>query len=76
MAIDGRGQELMAAVEEHDLEGIVAKRKRDPYRAGVPWWKIKNRGYSQAIGRSELFNGDRRAASLAPPSRAQLCARR
>jgi ATP-dependent DNA ligase len=26
-----------------DLEGIVAKRKRDPYRAGVRWWKIKNR---------------------------------
>jgi ATP-dependent DNA ligase len=45
----------------HDLEGIVAKRKRDPYRHGVKWWKIKNRGYSQAVGRAELFNGDRRA---------------
>jgi bifunctional non-homologous end joining protein LigD len=48
MAIDGRGQELMAAVMAHDLEGIVAKRKRDPYRSGVRWWKIKNRAYSQA----------------------------
>jgi hypothetical protein len=27
----------------------------------VRWWKIKNRAYSQAEGRGELFNGDRRA---------------
>ena len=51
----------MAAVEEHDLEGIVAKRKSDPYRRGVHWWKIKNRAYSQAEGRHELSNGDWRA---------------
>ena len=52
----------MAAVEEHDLEGIVAKRKSDPYRRGVHWWKIKNPAYSQADdGRGELLNGDRRA---------------
>jgi hypothetical protein len=25
----------MAAVEQHDLEGIVGKRKSDPYRRGV-----------------------------------------
>ena len=50
----------MAAVEEHDLEGIVAKRKADPYRRGVHWWKIKNRAYSQAEGRHELFNGENR----------------
>jgi bifunctional non-homologous end joining protein LigD len=59
VAIDGRGQELVAAVEKHDLEGIVAKRKLDPYRPGVRWWKIKNRAYSQAEGRGELFNGER-----------------
>jgi ATP-dependent DNA ligase len=52
----------MAAVEEHDLEGIVAKRKSDPYRRGVSWFKIKNRAYSQADdGRGELINGDGRA---------------
>jgi ATP-dependent DNA ligase len=51
----------MAAVEEHDLEGIVAKRKSDPYRRGVKWWKIKNRAYSQAVGRHELMNCTRRA---------------
>jgi bifunctional non-homologous end joining protein LigD len=62
MSVDGRGKALMAAVEEHDLEGIVAKRKSDPYRRGVKWWKIKNRAYSQADdGRGELLNGDGRA---------------
>jgi hypothetical protein len=40
----------MAAVELHDLEGIVAKRKSDPYRRGVKWWKVLNRAYSQAGG--------------------------
>jgi ATP-dependent DNA ligase len=65
MAIDGRGKELMAAVTAHDLEGIVAKRKRDPYQRGVKWWKIKNPGYSQAEGRAELFNGDWRAIRAA-----------
>jgi malate synthase len=56
MTIDGRGKALMAAVLEYDLEGIVAKRKSDPYRRGVHWWKIKNPAYSQAEGRHELFN--------------------
>jgi len=61
MSVEGRGQALIAGVEQHDLEGIVAKRKSDPYRRGVHWWKIKNRAYSQADdGRGELLNGDRR----------------
>ena len=39
-------------------EGIVAKRKRDPYGRGARWWKIKNAAYSQADdGRGELLNG-------------------
>jgi ATP-dependent DNA ligase len=56
----------MAAVEEHDLEGIVAKRKGDPYRRGVKWRKIKNRAYSQAEGRHELFNGERASVAWIP----------
>jgi hypothetical protein len=47
------------AVEAHDLEGIVAKRKSDPYSRGGRLWKVKNRAYSQAEGR--LFNGDGRS---------------
>jgi ATP-dependent DNA ligase len=61
MSLQGRGKALMAAVEEHDLEGIVAKRKADPYRRGMPWYKIKSPTYSQAEGRYELMNRIRRA---------------
>ena len=43
-----------------DLEGIVAKRKDSLYRATekpAPYWiKIKNRNYTQAEGREELFD--------------------
>ena len=61
LTVEGRGKALIAAVEQHDLEGIVAKRKSDPYRRGVHWWKIKNRAYSQAEGRHELMNRALRA---------------
>jgi hypothetical protein len=61
LAIEGRGKALFGAVEQHDLEGIVAKRKADPYRRGVRWWKVLNPAYSQREGRHELFNGDGRA---------------
>jgi ATP-dependent DNA ligase len=50
LAIEERGKALMAAVEEHDLEGIVAKRKANPYRRRVKWCKIKNVAYSQTEG--------------------------
>ena len=30
MSVEGRGKALMASVEEHDLEGVFAKRKCDP----------------------------------------------
>jgi bifunctional non-homologous end joining protein LigD len=55
LSVDGCGKTLMATVEQHDLEGIVAKRKSDPYRRGVKWWKIKNPAYTQAEGRHELM---------------------
>ncbi len=45
-----------------DLEGVVAKPKLGPYRRldGKPLGvKVKNRNYSQALGRSELFNQKR-----------------
>jgi ATP-dependent DNA ligase len=38
-----------------DLEGIVAKRKQDPYVADTIWYKVKNRAYTQMEGRGELF---------------------
>jgi ATP-dependent DNA ligase len=45
---------------EHDLEGIVAKRKSDPYLPDhATWLKIRNSTYSQWIGRAELFERER-----------------
>jgi bifunctional non-homologous end joining protein LigD len=54
---DGRG--LFGLVCQHDLEGIVAKWKHGPYRAGreeTTWFKIRNRGYTQWQGRNEMFD--------------------
>jgi ATP-dependent DNA ligase len=52
------GQELFEAACGLDLEGIVAKRKSDPYAGETPWYRIKNPTYTQAEGRREL--SDRR----------------
>ena len=41
--IDGDGEELFRLACEHDLEGIVAKRKSDPYLPEhARWLKIRN----------------------------------
>ena len=56
--VAGRGRDLFAEVCEQDLEGVVAKRKRSAYDPASPravWAKIKNREYSQARDRHELF---------------------
>lgn len=50
------------------MEGIVAKPVESPYRlikGRVPWWKIRNRAYSQAEGRAEIFNPPKRAPAKA-----------
>jgi bifunctional non-homologous end joining protein LigD len=54
-----RGRDLFAAAERIDLEGIVAKRKGDPYGPETVWYKIKNRAYTQGEGRWELFQETR-----------------
>jgi ATP-dependent DNA ligase len=55
LAVEARGRELFEAVCQLDLEGIVAKRKADPYGAQTTWYKVKNPTYTQAEGRRELF---------------------
>ena len=60
--IEERGTELFRHVCELDLEGIVAKPKHSPYErepARTSWYKIKNRSYSQMVGRHELFERER-----------------
>lgn len=58
IADDGEGLFRLAC--EHDLEGIVAKRKSDPYLPEhASWLKIRNTDYSQWVGREELFERER-----------------
>jgi bifunctional non-homologous end joining protein LigD len=58
--IDRDGDGLFRPACDHDLEGIVAKRKSDPYLPEhASWLKIRNREYSQWVGREELFERER-----------------
>lgn len=58
----GTGVELFRAVCEQDIEGIVAKQMNAPYDPDAPTWvKIKNRNYSQSVGRHERFEKMRAA---------------
>ena len=50
-SVEERGRDLLDAAERLDLEGIVAKRKADPYRPETVWYKIKSRTYTQGQGR-------------------------
>lgn len=47
---------LMDAAIRRDLEGVVAKRRGDPYTPQTEWLKIKHAGYSQKEGRADLFH--------------------
>jgi bifunctional non-homologous end joining protein LigD len=57
LAVEEFGRALFSAIRKMDLEGVVAKRKADPYRSGTAWYKIRNPGYSQLESRAELFTG-------------------
>jgi hypothetical protein len=37
-----------------DLEGIVAKRRQDPYQADTLWYHIRNPAYRQGEARVDL----------------------
>jgi bifunctional non-homologous end joining protein LigD len=56
LSVTGRGHKLFELMCAHDLEGVVAKRLKDPYGSRVRWLKIKNPSYSQNEGRRELFD--------------------
>src|SRR5437899_995790 len=66
--IEERGEELFQLACREDLEGIVAKWKNGLYDAErvSSWVKIKNPGYSQMLGRQELF--DRRVNGRGAPA--------
>ena len=53
--IERDGEQPFRLICEQDLEGILAKRKGDPYLVEhAPWLKIRNHWYSQWLGREEL----------------------
>jgi ATP-dependent DNA ligase len=54
-SLEARGCDMLRAAERLDFEGIVAKRKTDPYGPDTVWYKIRNHAYTQAEGRWELF---------------------
>jgi bifunctional non-homologous end joining protein LigD len=55
LTLEEHGRALFGAITKMDLEGIVAKRKSDPYSSATTWYKIENPGYSQGEGRVDLF---------------------
>ena len=56
------GTDLFRLICERDMEGVVAKQASASYTPeATTWVKIKNRAYSQAIGREDFF--DRRRAA-------------
>src|SRR5215207_1935112 len=52
---EGERRELFEAACRLDLEGIIGKRRADPYGPETAWYKIRNTAYTQAEGRRELF---------------------
>jgi len=54
------GTELFRVICERDMEAVVAKQASAKYTPDVTTWvKIKNRHYSQAVGRADFFNRPR-----------------
>ena len=61
---EGQGERLFQLACKRDLEGMVAKRKFDPYLLdNTKRYKIRNRSYSQWVGREKLFERERSADS-------------
>jgi ATP-dependent DNA ligase len=56
--------DLFRVICERDMEGIVAKQASAKYTPeATTWVKIKNREYSQAVGREDFFDHRKRAGN-------------
>ena len=55
--VEEDGEGLFRLACEQDLEGMVAKHQYAPYlpERETTWFKVRNRSYSQWVGREELF---------------------
>jgi hypothetical protein len=53
----GSGTDLFQMICDRDMEGVVAKQANARYTPDATTWvKIKNRHYSQAVERQDLFD--------------------
>jgi bifunctional non-homologous end joining protein LigD len=64
LAIEEHGRALFGAALRMDLEGIVAKRKADPYEAGTVWYRIANPAHRRVSLPSEPRLRERPAHSI------------
>ena len=55
LTLDQYGRALFEATRKMDLEGIVAKRKADPYGPEATWYTIRNPAYAHGEGRVDPF---------------------
>ena len=75
--VEQRGEEQFELICQRDLEEMVAKHRFSRYAVddGNPAWvNIKNRRYSQIIGRNELFERQHEARG-APEFGWNVCAK-
>jgi ATP-dependent DNA ligase len=66
--VERHGTALFERLCKLDLEGIVAKHAFGVYVTAperTTWFKIKNRNYSQMVGREELFERERHKEPVA-----------
>lgn len=61
LTLEEYGRALFGAIRKMDLEGIIAKRKSDPYGPSTTWYKIRNHAYTQGEGRVDVFRRRERA---------------
>jgi hypothetical protein len=73
--IEQYGEELFHLACREDLEGMVAKLRNGTYdcQYGTSWIKIKNPGYTQIVGRQELFEKKTAAGKPSTKARIQFC---
>jgi ATP-dependent DNA ligase len=54
-SLDEHGRALFEAARRLELEGVLARRKQDPYGPETVWYTIRNPDYTQDDGRIDLF---------------------
>lgn len=59
--LEEHGRALFQAARRMELEGIVARRKQDPYARTTVWYSIRNPGYARDDGRIDPFRQRARA---------------